>query len=288
MAYEWSALDPSQELFMHFASWMFLVGYPYGTIRTYVASIPSLYICIGIELSLAKTTYPALARCLKGIRRICPSVPTGKSEITLAILFAIRKITNLLSLKSWPSGPRSVWVSSPSFDLETWFQNLKMLGNQESALHAAMFILLSGVQSFVSVSPKLTNSKALHWKSLSLSSLAPPYVPLLPSEHSWKLLMPSPVSPCFPGLGGHGSHTQTTSNTSSLRSRNLGWIQNSMVVTAPEEEVLPKLQELVLLDTTSNSKECGRPMPILDIYPYQRKTDGKPPSCSRMPPKWAP
>ena len=120
MAYEWSALDPSQELFMHFTSWMFLVGYPYGTIRTYVASIPSLYICIGVELSLAKTTYPALARCLKGIRRICPSVPAGKSEITLAILFAIRKIPTSVSLKSWPSGLHSVWVSPPSFDLETW------------------------------------------------------------------------------------------------------------------------------------------------------------------------
>ena len=80
---------------MHFASWMFLVGFPYGTIRTYIASIPALYICIGVELSLAKTFYPALARCLKGIRRICPSVPTGKSEITLAILFSIRRNTDL-------------------------------------------------------------------------------------------------------------------------------------------------------------------------------------------------
>ena len=159
------------------------------------------------------------------------------------------KLPTSVPLKNWPSGLHSVWVPSPSFDLETWFQNLKNLGNQESAMHAAMFILLSGVQSFVSVSPKLTISKALHWKSLSLSSLAPPYVPLLPSEHCWPLVMPVPTSPWFPGLGGHQPFMLPSPNLSNLQ----------------------KMGELAPLDT-SCFKEYGHPIPILDIYPGLKRT----------------
>ena len=68
LAYEWSPLPVRQELFVRYATWLWTQNYAYATIRTYCGSLPSLYIAVGVELSMGRSEFPALARCLQGIR----------------------------------------------------------------------------------------------------------------------------------------------------------------------------------------------------------------------------
>jgi hypothetical protein len=98
LAYEWSPLPPQQELFVRYAVWLWLNGYSYATIRTYLGALPSLYIAVGVELSLAQSSFPALARCLRGIRRAL-SAPKSKAHLTIENLVSFRKFVDLRDLK---------------------------------------------------------------------------------------------------------------------------------------------------------------------------------------------
>lgn len=99
MAYEWNPLPPSQALFCRFAAWMYCNEISYGTIRNYIGSLPALYISVGIEISVSKTSYPALSRCLKGIRRRSGFEPRAKSHLSFALLSSFRDKCNLRNRK---------------------------------------------------------------------------------------------------------------------------------------------------------------------------------------------
>jgi hypothetical protein len=109
-----------------------------------------------------------------------------------------------IPLVTWPAGLPFVWVSSPSFDPETWFLNLKENGNPVPTSRIAMSILLSGVQSFQSASPKLRNLMAPLSKYPSHISQDPLSVLSSPSTAS-SPSCPSPMvnccSPPWPRIG---------------------------------------------------------------------------------------
>jgi hypothetical protein len=96
LAYGWTSLLPHQELFVQYATWLFLTGYAYSTICSYISSLPSLYIGIGVEISMAAANFPALACCLKGIRRNLQA-PKPKIHFTIANLVTFRSFINLYS-----------------------------------------------------------------------------------------------------------------------------------------------------------------------------------------------
>lgn len=98
LAYEWTPLPVQQELFVRFTTWLWISGYAYATIRTYLGALPSLYIAVGVELSLGKSTFPALARCLCGIRRHLQA-PKSKTHLTIEHLVSFRTYVNLYDLK---------------------------------------------------------------------------------------------------------------------------------------------------------------------------------------------
>lgn len=98
LAYEWNPHPPSQELFLRFATWLWLCGYAYSTIKTYLGSLPSLYIAVGIEVTLAKTQFPALGRCMRGIRRVCEG-PKSKAHLTIQLLVQFRPHVDLYAPK---------------------------------------------------------------------------------------------------------------------------------------------------------------------------------------------
>ena len=99
MAYEWHPIPPSQALFCRFAAWLYCNEVSYGTIRNYIRSLPALYISIGIEISVNKSAYPALARCLKGIRRRSGFEPKAKTHLTLPLLSQFHNKCNLCNHK---------------------------------------------------------------------------------------------------------------------------------------------------------------------------------------------
>ena len=98
VAYEWSPLPIRQELFVRYATWLWLCNYSYATIRTYLGALPSLFIAMGVELSLAKSSFPALARCLRGIRRTLKA-PKSKAHLTIENLVTFRTYVNLHDFK---------------------------------------------------------------------------------------------------------------------------------------------------------------------------------------------
>lgn len=103
LAYEWSPLPLQQELFVRYATWLWLCNYSYATIRTYLGSLPSLYIAVGIELSMDKSSLPALDRCLRGIRRHLQA-PKSKAHLAIELLESFRVFVNLKDnkqLASW-------------------------------------------------------------------------------------------------------------------------------------------------------------------------------------------
>ena len=98
LAFEWSPIPPVQELFVRYATWLWDCRYAYATIRTYLASLPSLYIAVGYEISLGKSAFPSLARCLQGIRRDLRA-PQSKSHLTIELLVAFGSHVNNKSPK---------------------------------------------------------------------------------------------------------------------------------------------------------------------------------------------
>jgi hypothetical protein len=96
LAYGWTPLPPCQELFVRYATWLFLTGYTHSTICSYISSLPSLDIGVGVEISMAAANFPALARCLKGICRNLQA-PKPKTHLTIVNLVTFRAFINLYS-----------------------------------------------------------------------------------------------------------------------------------------------------------------------------------------------
>ena len=149
-----------------------------------------------------------------------------------------------IPLVSLPDGPLSAWVSSPSFDPVTWFLSLKDLGNLVPTSRMAMSILLSGVQSFRSASPKLRNSMAPPSKSQSLTSQTPSSAPSSPLGVSTPLPPSRCHNPSSPLPPTNGSRIMTSEVLSGRWRRRRGSTQTSTGATVPEagERPLPRRQ----------------------------------------------
>ena len=160
-----------------------------------------------------------------------------------------------------PSGPPSVLASSPSFDPEIWFRSLKDLGNPAPILPVATSVLWSGVQSFVSGSPKLTSSMVPLSKSpfptsqVPYSARSPPYDASLSSPPLRKL----PHSFRIPK--GNGYLTRTYDHSSVPLPKSATRTLRSSVATAlgAAAQLSPLLPADLI--TTSNFKVYGSLMP---------------------------
>ena len=160
-----------------------------------------------------------------------------------------------------PSGPPSVLVSSPSYDPEIWFRNLKALGNPAPTSHVATSVLLSGVQSFASVLPKRVSSMVLQSKSPSPTSLAPSFAPFPPSAASLSSLLPNSPLPSSLTPKKRGSRTRNYSRSSKPSHRNAASTPKNLVATAAAAVAQRSRPPLAGLTTTSSSKDCGSRMP---------------------------
>jgi hypothetical protein len=108
---------------------------------------------------------------------------------TWSVSMPLLTCTPLVTL---PSGPLSAWVSSAFSDPGTWFLSLRELGNLVPTSRIAMSVLLSGVPSFHSATPKLASLMAL----LSRSPSRIPGTPFCPvmALHCLFAVIPVPSS----------------------------------------------------------------------------------------------
>ena len=168
--------------------------------------------------------------------------------------------TSVIS-SSWPAGPLSAWVSSPSFDPGIWFRSLKVLGNPAPTSRVAMSVLLSGVPSFTSVSPKQASLMGRLSPFPSQSFLEPVIVPSLPLNASLPSFKPLTHRPYFRSDTLHGSRIVTSEFLSAISPKNVASTRANMVATAPAV-VVPRLRPpWEALPSTSSFKVYGSPMP---------------------------
>lgn len=160
-----------------------------------------------------------------------------------------------------PCGPLSVWASSPSFVPETWFRNLKTLGNPAPTSHVAMSVLLNGVQSYSSASPKLASSMALRSKSPFRTSLVQSSAQSLPSSVSSPVSSATLTHRCSHMDTIPGSLTPTSPTSSALWHPGVGSTHQTMDVTAPGVVEPRLLRPPAASITTSSFKDCGNLMP---------------------------
>lgn len=162
---------------------------------------------------------------------------------------------------SWLTGRPCVWVCSPSFDQQTWYQKLKDLGNKVLSYNVMTAILRSSVPYFISVGQRRCNSCRSPFASQShsylapLSAQSPPYVPL---SHAVPLVsLPVPFSP---GLTLTVSPTNPSPSLSKPWLARKNWIQIPSHVTVPEVEVPLKLPGLAVNCTGLKPKGFGNQM----------------------------
>ena len=210
-----------------------------------------------------KESDAARVRSLK-VRRISP-LPISE--------YSVNSSTSVV-LDSWPTGQLCVSVSSHFSDLETWFQNLRKLGNPDPSFFVAMCILLSGVSSFKSEKRRHTSSWTAPLKSRSRTSKGADSVRLLPSGPSLPSLTLSPTPHSLPSPQPIGL-LMPPSETSLSSWRNVRALtQVPMPVTAPEVVVPPLPQSVVHQISMSKPKAHGHQMRISATSAFRPKNAG--------------
>ena len=186
------------------------------------------------------------------VKRISP-LPISEYSVNLS--------TSVV-LDSWPTGPLCVSVSSHFSDLETWFLNLRKLGNPEPSFFVAMCILLSGVSSFKSEKRRHTSSLTAPWKSLSRTSKGVASAQSLPSGPSLLLPILSPTPHFLRSPLPIGSPMPPSVTSSSSLPSVLALTHVRMPVTAPVVVVPPLPRSVVHPTSMSKPKGHGHRMRI--------------------------
>ena len=194
--------------------------------------------------------FDALSMHLK-VRHTLPSNSWSPSGISS---------TSVIS-NNLPVGLHSVWASSPSFDPGIWFRSLKALGNPAPTSRVVMSILLSGVPSFTSVSPKQASLMARLSPFQSRQSLEPDIVPSQPLNASSPSFEPRTPRHYFRSVPPRGSHTVTSEFLFAPLPRSVVSIRASMVATVPVVVEPPSHPLWEALPSTSSSKVYGSQMP---------------------------
>ena len=261
LAYEWSPLPVRQELFVRYATWLWTQNYAYATIRTYCGSLPSLYIAVGVELSMGRSEFPALARCLQGIRRDVRG-PRSKAHITIELLVRFRSYVNVKSVKNL-----ALWAAT-CVGFFSFLRSGNLVPKLKTAWKFGTHLARSDVsfteraQSYTYVSPKLANLMGTTSPYPSQSCATPVSVRLMHLTASSPVFTPRSQYLCSRTEDPFGSPTLTCDNLFA-NSRNVVTLtQTNMDATVyeAEEQLLPLLLEDPT--TISSCRVYGSPMPI--------------------------